>query len=356
MESLLKKNKNGYQLLERGQLAEGTIVRNDGRNILVDIGGKSEGILSKREISEENIELSQFKIGDKIPVVVNQSETDQGFSILSFKKAVVRHQWGKIIKALKEETILETEIRDINSGGVVVDFSGLSGFVPISHLNQDLFTKVRDYLSGDPTQRGQKKQELIDTKIKVKIIEIDKKKDRLIASQRKAMSGKDMALKEEVLKKYKVGDILKGKITNVTPFGIFVNVGKIEGLAHISELSWEHIAHPAQLFSQGDEVKVKVQKVSPKEGKLSLSVKALVENPFSQFAKKNKVGSIVEGKVVKIVPYGVFINLSSGVDGFMHVSEIKKPSKVGDDIKTKVLEINIEKKKVSLSAKQISSK
>jgi len=356
MASLLKSNIKKHHPVERGELLQGEVVRNDGRNILVDIGGKSEGVLSRREISEENIDISQFKVGSKIPVVVNQSETDQGFTILSFKKAAVRKEWQNINKALKEGDVLEAAVTDINSGGMVVTFGNLSGFVPVSHLNQNLFTLVREYLSGDPALRGQKKQELVGKKIKVKIIEIDKQKDRLIASQRKALDEKDQKKQKEALKKIKAGDILEGKVTNVTPFGIFVNVGEIEGLAHVSELSWEHIAHPAQIFSVGDKVKVKVLESKPDEGKLSLSTKALIENPFSKFAQKHKVGSKVKGKVVKIVPYGIFINLSSGVDGFMHVSEIEKPSKVGDTIETVVTEVNISKKRISLSAKQVSKK
>ena len=168
---------------------------------------------------------------------------------------------------------------------------------------------------------------------------------------RKALSEKSQKEQKDALAKIKIGSTMEGKVTNVTPFGIFVDVGGIEGLAHVSELSWEHIAHPAQIFSVGDKVKVKVLESKPEEGKLSLSVKALIENPFSKFAQEHKVGSKVKGKVVKIVPYGVFINLAPGVDGFMHVSEIEKPSKLGDKIEVTIVETDINKKKISLSAK-----
>lgn len=352
MDELLKKHNDLHKPLEQGQLVEGVVVSNDGRNVLVEIGGKAEGIISKREIDEEKIDTTKFKIGDKIQVVVNQSETDQGFTIVSYKKAAVRQEWKNVESAENQNQLVDAEITDINSGGLVVSFNNLSAFCPVSQLDKTLFSKVKEFINGDPTLRGQRKQELLGQKLRVKIIEVNKKKNRIVVSQKQALSEKNKAKQEEMMATINEGAVFEGKVTNVTPFGIFVDIGDIEGLAHISELSWDHIAHPSQLYSIGDKVKVKVIDNKASQGKLSLSVKALIDNPFKTFADKNKVGAIVKGKVVKIVPYGVFVNLANNVDGFIHVSEITGPSKVGDEIEAKVLEIDVDKKKLALSVKQ----
>jgi small subunit ribosomal protein S1 len=355
MERLLSKHLGKTNPLERGQLVEGKVVGNDGRNILVDVGGKSEGIVSRREIDEEKLDFSKYEIGRKINVIVNQSETDQGFAILSLKKAAAKKQWEEAKTALAGGKILTGNITDINRGGLVVNLGEISGFVPISQLNQAFFAKVKQFNSQTlkPSDRGLIKQELLKQKIKVKIIEVDQKKNRLVASQRQAVAERGGKRTAEALEKIKLGKVFEGKVTNVTPFGIFVDIGTVEGLAHVSELSWERVSHPAQLFSAGDKLKVKVIEINPKEGKLSLSVKALTENPWDEFINKYKVGSTVSGEAVKIVPYGVFVQVGAGVDAFLHVSETKKPLKVGEKIEAMITELDPTRKRISLSVKRL---
>lgn len=357
MQKLLEKQPEKLKTLERGQFVIGKVIRNDGRSVLVDVGGKSEGIISRREIEEEKIDLSQFKLGDEIPVIINMSETDQGLTILSVKKAALEKQWQEASDAYKEDDILEGTITDINVGGVILKIGNLEGFIPTSHLNQEVFAKVKQFTNPNfkPSDRGLVKQDLMGEKLKVKVIEVDKKKNRLVVSQKAALAEKDKEKIKETLSKIKVGDEVSGKITNVAPFGIFIDIGDVEGLAHISELSWERVTHPAQMFTAGDSVKAKVTDVNPAEGKLSLSIKALSENPFQKFVKENKVGTKVEGEVVKIVPYGAFVKVSAGVDGFLHVSESTGPLKVGEKIEALIVELDEARKRISLSVKKAAA-
>lgn len=334
----------GFSLnpLKPGQLVEGRVVSVARNEVFVDLAAKSEGIISGRT-SEEDLELAKtLRVGDKILATVIQSENDQGYIVLSLKRAAPEMAWRRASEALESGETLEARVVDFNKGGLVVEWETLRGFVPFSHLA----TKHQEFANLE------RAGELLEKTLAVKVIEMDRALSRLVLSEKRA------AVDEEKLKgffqKIKDRPSVRGKITAIFPFGVVVELAKgVEGLLHIGEMDWVRVEDPSEVFKVGDEVEVTVLGFDEQEGKLRLSQKALKENPWQKIAEKYKVGSKVKGTVSKIVPYGAFVRLPEGIEGLIHVSETTGPLVEGEEVEAAVINLEPEKQKLGLSVKKL---
>lgn len=325
MEELLAQT--GYKLrgLARGDMIEGTVNEKTKNALFVDFGGKTEGRVIGRELKAAQDLVNELEVGDKVEAIVTQAEDEQGQIILSLRGAAQDRRWRDFEEKLKTGEPVEVVGRDVNKGGLVVETKGmLQGFIPASQFGAELAGRIEN---------------LISRTLKVKPIEVDRTKNRLIFSEKEVSEAKMMAAKVRALDKIKVDDVFEGEITGVMPFGLFVKIkgpdGTIlEGLVHISEISWEKVEDPASYYKEKDEVKVKVLAVDKKSGKLNLSIKQLMADPWQDIEKKYKVENKVKGKVVRIAPFGAFVNLEPGIDGLIHISKIPAESslKVGDKL------------------------
>ena len=267
--------------------------------------------------------------------------------VLSLTRAAQESKWRQFDEALDSGRIFDVEVIEFNKGGLLVD-AGILGFVPISHLDRSHFEK------------GEKAEDLIGERLKVRVIEINKSANRLVFSEKEALSSITPAVRLEILGNIKAGTILEGVVSAILPFGLFVEVkdredraGVVEGLVHISEISWEKVESPSTYYHIGDKVTVKVLDVDPNSNKLSLSLKALMRNPWDKVAEKYKVGDRLKGKVSKIVTFGAFVTLEPGLEGLLHVSETVGPLKVGEEVEAEVITVEPEKQKLGLSVRKL---
>ena len=354
MDELLKQT--GYRLhgFRRGEEVKATVVEKTKKVLYLDIGGKSEGMVIDREMKAAAGFIVDLKVGDKVKVIVTQPENDRGQTLLSLKKAASDHLWGLFESSLKSGKILKVRGKEINQGGLIVYAKGLQGFIPGSQFG----TKLADNIKS-----------LINQEIEVKVIEADSDKNRLIFSEREVSEAELLQAQKEVLEKVKIGQKFEGEVVGVMNFGLFVKVKvkgvkaktkksqkkkekavELEGLVHISEISWEKVENPDDLYKEGDKVKVKVLAVDEKSGRLNLSIKQLQDDPWEKIEKKYKPDTKVKGEVVKLAPFGAFVNLELGIEGLIHLSKIpaEKSIKVGDKVNCYVESIDKESRRMSL--------
>lgn len=347
MAELLAQTQTVIKGFSRGDVVEGKIVSIKRNEILVDVGAKSEGIIDTLEVDENPALFRSLKVGDKIVAAVVYPENDQGYLVLSLGRATSESLWRKFSEALQSGQIFDVKVTEFNKGGLLVD-CGLVGFVPLSHLDRTHFEK------------GERAEDLIGRTLKVKVIEINRSANRLVFSEKAAVSALTPALREEILSHLKEGDVKEGMVAAVLPFGLFVEIKDkperpegVEGLLHISEISWEKVENPADHFRPGDRVTVKVLEVDPAINKLALSLKALKENPWQKVMGKYKEGDRVRGRVTKIVPFGAFVSLEPGLEGLIHVSETTGPLQVGEEVEAEVISVEPEKQKLGLSVRKL---
>jgi ribosomal protein S1 len=343
MEELLAQSSLPIKIFKVGDVVEGIVTEKTPKAIYLDIGGKTEGMVIDREMKAAADFIKDLKVGDKVLAVVTQPENDKGQTLLSLKKAALQKLWQEFEEKLKTEEIVKVRGVQVNKGGLLVELKGLSGFIPASQFSSALAGKVT---------------ELIGKTLEVKVIEVDQAKNRLVFSEKAVSEASLLKEQAEALKKIKVGDILEAEITGVMPFGFFakVTVGEkrkpvtLEGLVHISEISWEKVEDPAKFHNVGDKVKVKVLGVDKKTGKLNLSIKQLLPDPWEDIEKKYPVDSKVKGNVVRLAPFGVFINLEPGIEGLIHISKIpaEKTFEVGDKVDCFVEFLDKENRRLSL--------
>lgn len=346
MEKLLAKKDVSLTNLVQGELVEGIVVSVGANEVLVDVGAKSEGIISNQEL-EEGMDLKQ---GDTIFAKVVQTEDRQGYVVLSAKRAEKEKSWSGATKAFEEGLVLDAVIIEYNKGGLLCDCEGLRGFIPLSHLDRVHFTDdVAKVSSGSENELKESLQVLAGKSLKVKVIEIDKEKNRFVLSEKDALGTYTTEAKQERLEEIKIGDMVAGVVTGIMPFGIFVDLDGVEGLVHISEIAWEKVNHPGEYFSVGQNIDVEILGVDDNTKKLALSVKRLISNPWEQVEEKYPVDAIVDGEVSKIVPFGAFINLEKGLDGLVHISETDGPLEIGDKVKAIVTQVDGAKQKLALS-------
>ena len=346
MEELLREEEGNVKSLAYGDIVEGVVVRVDPDEVLVDIGAKSEGVISNRELSGRNEAAVTLVSGERVKVYVLQPEDEEGRVILSLRKARAESIWQAVAEKESEGEILDAEVREQNKGGLIVNIMGLRGFLPSS--------QVARQFSGNL-------MELVGTKIPVKILEVNRKRNRLIVSQRAAQDEDRARQREELFEKLKVGDMITGKVSGLTSYGAFVNLGGADGLIHISELSWDRINNVSDMLSVGDEVRVKVIKLDPELSRISLSLRQLSDDPWDTIEDRFPPGKVVDGEVTKTKKYGAFLQIADGVEGLLHISELSWDHvertedilKIGEEVKVMVLSADRARRRISLSLRQL---
>lgn len=326
---------------KRGQQVEGTIISATNREVLIDIGGKSEGILAAKEQLSSRDLISTMSPGDKIEATVLVPENEQGQVVLSLRKLGGEKRWEELISKAGTSEEIDAVVVDSNRGGLILDFNGLRGFLPTSQMSS----------------QERRPAKLMNKSLKVKVLEAERSSNRLIFSQKTAgVSGEDLDKKKEILAKISVGDKFSGEVTAVMPFGVFVRVepsetDSIEGLVHISEMSWEKVEDPNNEQKVGNKVEVVATAVLPDEGKLTLSIKRLKDNPWEEVVKRFPKDSKVSGKVTRLTGFGAFVQIDKDIEGLMHISKIPPELnvEVGQDIECTIESIDVVSRRISLA-------
>lgn len=330
---------------DEGDLIDGTVVKIEHDEVLVDIGFKSEGVIPARELSiRKDADPSEVvTLGDKLEALVLQKEDKDGRLILSKKRAEYERAWIRVEEKFKAGEVVTGEVIEVVKGGLILDI-GLRGFLPASLVD---LRRVKD-LSA-----------YLNTEIEARVIEMDRNRNNVVLSRRVLLEEGRKNERAEILQKLSKGMRLKGTVSSIVDFGAFVDLGGIDGLIHISELSWSHVNHPSEVVKVGEEVEVEVLDVDLQRERISLGLKQTTEDPWTKLVETYPVGTIVDGKVTKIVPFGAFIELGANVEGLVHISEmamkhIDSPAqvvKVGETVKVKVMDVNVERRRISLSMK-----
>ncbi|HVH65349.1 MAG TPA: 30S ribosomal protein S1 [Candidatus Acidoferrum sp.] len=346
MEEFLNQEEASSKRLAHGDIIDGVVVRVDPDEVLVDVGSKSEGVISSRELgTRETGGVPDLHSGDHIKVFVLQPENEDGNVVLSLRRARAESVW---LKAQEQQTtgeMIDAEIREQNKGGLIVNVLGLRGFLPTSQVSRNYSSNLQD---------------LVGQRIGVKILEVNRKRNRLIVSQKAAFDEDRARQREELFGKLKVGDEIRGRVSGLTTYGAFVNLGAADGLIHISELSWDRVTNVADVLQVGQEVRVKVIKLDPETSRISLSLRQLGEDPWDHIEKRYPTGAIVEGEVSKIKKYGAFLQIGDGIEGLLHISElawehverVEDVVQVGQKLRVRVLQADRSRRRISLSLKQ----
>jgi len=324
--------------LSTGQKVKGVVIAKSSKSLILDIGGKSEGVVAEKAFVEAKDFIKTLKIGDKVTATVIIPETKDGVALLSLRQAALDSSWERLERAKEKGEPVAVFGKGVNPSGVTVDVDGLTGFIPGSQL-------------GKETNKNP--ENLVGRYFKAILLEVEKITNKIILSEKEVSEAEDIKEAKKILEKIKVGDVYEGKVTTVANFGCFVKLnlpGKIpiEGLVHISELSWGKVGTPSEVISEGDKVKVKV--IGIKDGRLSLSVKAAQKNPWENVEKKYKIDSNIKGKVSRVSDFGVFIEIEPGVEGLVHITNIPPGQKLspGQEVDCYVQEIDTKNKKISL--------
>src|SRR5215218_9038142 len=329
-----------------GDIVTGTVVKVDRDEVLLDIGYKTEGVIPSKELSIKH-DVDPFEVvsvGDQVEALVQQKEDKEGRLILSKKRAQYERAWGTIEKIKEEDGVVTGHVIEVVKGGLIIDI-GLRGFLPASLVEM---RRVRDL------------QPYVGMELEAKIIELDKNRNNVVLSRRAWLEQTQSEVRQNFLTQLAKGQIRKGVVSSIVNFGAFVDLGGVDGLVHVSELSWKHIDHPSEVVQVGDEVTVEVLDVDMERERVSLSLKATQEDPWRHFARTHAIGQIVPGKVTKLVPFGAFVRVEEGIEGLVHISELSERHvevpdqvvQVGDDAMVKVIDIDLERRRISLSLKQ----
>ena len=329
-----------------GDIVKGVVVGVDAEGAMVDVGYKSEGLIPARELSiRNNVDPREVvEVGEEVEAVVLDMEDDEGRMILSKKRAMYERAWGRIQAIADEGGTVEGTVIEVVKGGLIVDI-GLRGFLPASLVD---LRRVRDL---DP---------YIGETITAKVIELDRARNNVVLSRRAHLEEALAEERTEFMDNLHEGEIREGTVSSVVNFGAFVDLGGMDGLVHVSELSWQHVNHPSELVKVGDKVTVKVLEVDRDRERISLSIRQTAEDPWETFASAHEVGDVVEGTVTKTVPFGAFVSVAEGVEGLVHVSEIamhrvESPElelSIGQKVQVKITEKEDERRRISLSIKQ----
>ncbi len=332
--------------VEDGQIVEGTVVKVDRDEVLLDIGYKSEGVIPARELSIRNdVDPSEIvNLGDKVEALVLQKEDKEGRLVLSKKRAQYERAWGTIEKIKEEDGVVRGPVIEVVKGGLILDI-GLRGFLPASLVE---LRRVRDLAP------------YVGRSLEAKIIELDKNRNNVVLSRRAWLEETQKEQREDFLANLKPGEVRSGVVSSVVNFGAFVDLGGMDGLIHVSELSWKHVDHPGSVVQVGDEVTVQVLDVDLDRERISLSLKATQQDPWQEFATTHRVGELVYGRVTKLVPFGAFVQVGDGIEGLVHISEMSAhhvdlPEQVvtpGEELWVKIIDLDLARRRISLSIKQ----
>lgn len=346
MEELLSSTDYKLMVPRKSSTVIGKVTGKSRKMLTIDIGAKTEGIVTDKEFEIATEYIDELEVGQEIEAVVISAENNQGQVLLSLKKAAHEAKWDFFADALKKDVVLEAKAIDVNKGGLIVIVNGARGFVPSSQFSKILVGSFHK-LKGQTVQ--------------VKAIEVDKEKNRLIFSERHVSEAQEIAQKSQALDAVKAGEIYSGVVSGVMHFGLFVTVevpltdtgkvGQVEGLVHISEISWEKVVHPKEYHKVGDSVKVRVLGVDEKTGKLNLSIKQLTDDPWKSIEERYQPGTTVSGTVSRVEPFGVFVNVEPGIDGLIHSSKLEAGQQMsrGEKITVHVESVDSEQRRMSLS-------
>ncbi len=360
MEELLSEQSDEIRSLKHGDVVEGQVVRIDKDEILVDIGAKSEGVVSNRELYGRNAESQpQLDIGDTVLVYVLQPESNEGHAVLSLRRAGLERKWRSMQEQLDAGAIIEAPVIDHNKGGLIVD-CGIRGFVPISQI-VDFPRRPQNEQPRDAAQEiAEKLQPYVGRKLRLKILEVNRKANRLILSEKVALYEERREKRDELFSSLKVNQKVTGTVRSIAPFGVFVDLGGIDGLVHKSELSWNKVNNPEAGYKVGEEVEAEVIDINHERGRISLSIRRLQPDPWHSTVADLKVGDVIDGTVTKIVNFGAFVRVRDGLEGLIHISELSHqrvghPGDVvheGQKLKLKVISLDSERHRLGLSLKQ----
>jgi len=336
----------GLRTLKEGDVVRGTVVHLDREGILVDVGTKSEGLIPPGEMTRDPRGTGEFgiQVGDPIDVLVLNADDEDGQLILSKKRADFEKAWDHIIEAHQQQTTLSATVTDRVKGGLVVDL-GIRGFVPASHVGTG---KVRNL------------EKYIGETLPLKVIEVDRERRKVVLSHRLATEEERAEQRRETLANLSEGQVRTGIVRRITDYGAFVDIGGVDGLLHISEMSWTRIKHPSDVLKVGDEIQVMVLKANLEQERISLGLRQILPDPWTQARDKYQVGEVVPGSVTRLVPFGAFVQLDGGIEGIVPNSEltarrINKPDEVvqvGDSVQVKIVELRPEERRMTLSVRQ----
>ncbi|HHT41174.1 MAG TPA: 30S ribosomal protein S1 [Actinomyces sp.] len=345
-EDLLAAIDETIKYFKEGDIVEGSVVKVDRDEVLLDIGYKTEGVILSRELSiKHDVDPDDVvEVGDQIEALVLQMEDKEGRLLLSKKRAQYERAWGTIEKVKEEDGVVTGTVIEVVKGGLILDI-GLRGFLPASLVEM---RRVRDL------------QPYIGRELEAKIIELDKNRNNVVLSRRAWLEQTQSEVRTNFLHTLQKGQVRQGVVSSIVNFGAFVDLGGVDGLVHVSELSWKHIDHPSEVVEVGDEVTVEVLDVDMNRERVSLSLKATQEDPWQAFARTHAIGQVVPGKVTKLVPFGTFVRVKDGIEGLVHISELaqrhidtpEQVVKVNDEVFVKIIDIDLERRRISLSLKQ----
>ena len=336
-----------FRPIEEGEVVTGHVVRIDKDEVLVDIGYKSEGVIPANELSiRKAVDPSdEVHLGEEVDAIVLTKEDQDGRLIMSKKRARFEKAWRRIEAAAESGEPVEGTVIEVVKGGLIIDL-GVRGFLPASLVDIRRVPNLDEYMG---------------TKIETKVIELNRSRNNVVLSRRAVLEEERKEVRQQILDRLQPGLVVEGQISNIVDFGAFVDLDGIDGLIHISELSWSHVNHPSEILSIGDTVKVKVLDIDRDRQRISLGLKQTQEDPWQRIVDTYNVGDELEGKVTKVVTFGAFVEILDGVEGLVHISElaphhVESPREIvhpGDEIRVKILEIDSERRRLSLSAKRV---
>jgi small subunit ribosomal protein S1 len=336
-----------FRTIEEGEVVTGHVVRIDKDEVLVDIGYKSEGVIPANELSiRKSVDpKDEVHLGEEVDAIVLTKEDQDGRLIMSKKRARFEKAWRRIEAAAESGEPVEGTVIEVVKGGLIIDL-GVRGFLPASLVDIRRVPNLDEYMG---------------TKIETKVIELNRSRNNVVLSRRAVLEEERKEVRQQILDRLQPGLVVEGQISNIVDFGAFVDLDGIDGLIHISELSWSHVNHPSEILSIGDTVKVKVLDIDRDRQRISLGLKQTQEDPWQRIVDTYNVGDELEGKVTKVVTFGAFVEILDGVEGLVHISElaphhVESPREIvhpGDEIRVKILEIDSERRRLSLSAKRV---
>jgi small subunit ribosomal protein S1 len=357
MEELLAEQDADIKSFKHGDVVEGNVVRIDKDEILVDIGAKSEGVVSNRELFGRNAESQpELNVGDTVLVYVLQPESPEGHVVLSLRRAGLERKWRSMQEQFEAGVIIEAPVIDHNKGGLIVD-CGIRGFVPISQI-VDFPRRPQNDQPRDAAQEiAEKLQPFVGRKLRLKILEVNRKANRLILSEKVALYEERREKRDELFSSLQVGQRVTGHVRSIAPFGVFVDLGGIDGLVHKSELSWNKVNNPEGGYRVGEEVEAEVIDINHERGRISLSIRRLQPDPWHSTVADFKVGDIIDGTVTKLVNFGAFVRVRDGLEGLIHISELSNqrvahPGDVvheGQSLKLRIISLDSERHRLGLS-------
>jgi small subunit ribosomal protein S1 len=346
-EELVRAVEDSLKDFKEGDILEGTVVKVDRDEVLVDIGYKSEGVVPSKELSiRHDVDPSEVvKVGDPVEALVLQKEDKEGRLILSKKRAQYERAWGRIEEIMQQGGTIKGPVIEVVKGGLILDI-GLRGFLPASLVD---LRRVRDL------------HPFVGQELECKIIELDRNRNNVVLSRRAFLEESQSEGRKKFLESLTKGERRKGTVSSIVNFGAFVDLGGVDGLVHVSELSWKHVDHPSEVVSVGQEVEVEVLDVDLERERVSLSLKATQEDPWKEFERKYRAGEVITGQVTKLVPFGAFVRVAQGIEGLVHISEladshVESPEhvvNVGDQVQVKVIDVDVSRRRISLSMRQV---